>query len=183
MGRPRLYQYPIVDFSKYPIEEVKEACRAAFDAVRVVPRFVEASNETKLIPQLDNEVVFAICERIAEGESLRNICKDEEMPKLSHLLAVAAENKVVGKLIEQAMRMRALAMGDDVVSEAERGQKEDDSAVAVASRKLLIDSKKWYASKLAPSLFGDKVEVDAKTTVNVVIRRFEHDAVEKRADA
>jgi hypothetical protein len=80
---------------------------------------------------------------------------------------------VYGKLLDQAMRMRALKYGDEVVSDAEIGLADDALPQQVASRRLLIDAKKWYASKLMPRLFGEKVEVDSKTTVNVVIRRFE----------
>lgn len=163
-----------IDWSMYSKDELREAYRQVMDARKGKVNFIVASSDPKLLPQITQETIFEICERIAEGESMSAICTgDCGMPKLSHLLANAVESPVYGKLLDQAMRMRALKYGDDVVSDAEEGLTADALPQNVASRRLLIDAKKWYASKLMPRLFGEKLEVDSKTTVNVVIRRFE----------
>lgn len=173
-GRPA----PQVDLSKYTKAQIQEAYKMAVAAKAVRTVFVKASTDKREVAQLPDDLLFDICDRIAEGESLREICKEEGMPRLSAILAVAMENATTGKLLQQAMRMRAIALGDEVVSDAKLGMTEDQTAQAVASRRLMIDSKKWYASKLAPALFGDKIEVDSKTQVNIVIRRFESDAID-----
>lgn len=176
--------YPFVDLSQFSEAQIAEAWRYADRAVRMRVSLVAAHRSTtdkSALPQLPDDVIFAVCDRIAEGETLRDICRDDAMPRLSHLLAIAAENKVVGRLLEQAMRMRALAFGDEVVQEAESVRGSDNSAEVAAAR-LIADSKKWYAGKLMPNLFGEKPEDERKLTVNVVLRRFESDPIEVKGE-
>lgn len=52
---------------------------------------------------------------------------------------------------------------DDILFD-EHGNKKIDAG-AVAHRRLQVDSRKWYASKLAPKIYGDKV--DHKHDVNI----------------
>lgn len=99
------------------------------------------------------EIAAAICDRLATGESLRSICRDEDMP---------AEATVRGWVVDdlngfsaQYTRSRDIgldAIADEVfeISDNERGDPTRD--------RLRFDARRWYLSKLAPKRYGDKVQ-------------------------
>jgi len=120
----------------------------------------------------------AICEALAEGESLRAICAADEMP---HRATVFRWLYAVPSFRDQYARARdeqAETLADDIVSIADEqctmvradkhGAKADDEAgdvevvfdaTAVARNRLRIDARKWVASKLKPKKYGDKLEL------------------------
>lgn len=128
------------------------------------------------------EVFTAICERIAEGESLRAICCDEAMPNTSSVMrwlaAEGAEN-----LREQYARARD-AQADyifdeilDIADDATNDWMEvngDDGAYRlngehVQRSRLRIDARKWMAGKLRPKKYGDKLDLNHGGSVSVTL--------------
>lgn len=117
------------------------------------------------------ETADAICERIADGESLRAICRDDSMPSrmsvfrwLNDPERESFRNQYARAREEQAefyaesiveisdeTSVEATYKGDEVVL--------DLSSAAIARNRLRVDARKWYASKLAPKKFGDKLEL------------------------
>lgn len=117
------------------------------------------------------EVFDTICERLADGESLRAICRDEDMPAAGTVCRWLAEDEE-GKLREQYARARELqadALFDDVLDIAddarndwmERRGEEDAGWQAngehIQRSRLRIDARKWMAGKLRPKVYGEKV--------------------------
>lgn len=114
------------------------------------------------------EVADAICERLAEGESLRAICKDEAMPGASTVLGWLKDDALT-PFAEQYARAREtgyqlladeiLEISDDsqgdVVVDGQGNERTD--AERVARSKLRVDSRKWLLSKMLPKVYGDKI--------------------------
>lgn len=114
-------------------------------------------------------VALAICERIANGESVRTICKDEHMPCAATVFKwLADESKAT--FTEQYTRARdaqadyyaeqIIQIADDGANDTyvdDDGKTRTDQDVIARSR-LRVDARKWYASKLAPKKYGDKIE-------------------------
>lgn len=110
-----------------------------------------------------------ICERIAAGESLRGICKDDDMPAASTVFRWLAENKAFQEQYAHAREEQAETLVDEIVAIA------DESAVivkhegedvqlgldptAIARNRLRVDARKWVASKLKPKKYGEKVAI------------------------
>lgn len=116
------------------------------------------------------EMADTICERIAMGESLRAICRDDGMPALS---TVFRWLNVVEGFSDQYARAReeqAEAFADEIVAiadEAEATVKHEGEDVklsldptAVARNRLRVDARKWVASKLKPKKYGEKVQTE-----------------------
>jgi hypothetical protein len=124
----------------------------------------------------------AICERIAKGESLRTICEDSAMPAASSVYKWLGEHEEFAEQYARAREEQAdlyaseiVAIADEEVtmvrrSKHQHGAKpEDDSdendievvfdSAAVARNRLRVDARKWYASKLAPKKYGEKVAI------------------------
>ena len=111
-----------------------------------------------------------ICNRLANGESLRAICRDEKMPDRSTVIEWANDPK--HPFSDQYARAREVAyleMADELLEIA------DDSTVDYMTRKrgdeeievvnsdhitrsrLRVDTRKWMLSKMLPKVYGDKI--------------------------
>ncbi len=110
-----------------------------------------------------------ICERIADGEPLRSVCRDAAMPDKSTVLRWLCndENAEFRDQYAYAREMQAdglfdeaLEIADDVSddwTEDKDGKKVFDHEHVQRSR-LRVDTRKWAAGKLAPKVYGDKMQ-------------------------
>lgn len=114
----------------------------------------------------------AICARLAEGESLRSICKAEGMPHESTVRSWVVDDikgfsthyaraRDIGL---DALADEALEISDNAANDwMERHGEEDAGWQAngdhIARSRLRVDTRKWYLSKLAPKRYGDKLEL------------------------
>lgn len=97
------------------------------------------------------ELGETICTRLAEGESLRAICSDSEMPS----------RETVRRWLEadEAFRVQyARARDEQAHSIAEAALNDALSAPDAALGRLAFDARRWFAGKLLPKVYGDKVE-------------------------
>src|SRR5580704_13515149 len=119
-----------------------------------------------------DEIADAICLRIAEGESLREICKDDGMPdKVTALRWLQKpqyaefRTQYARAREEQADRFadEILEIADDSTGDVEILPVTDGVAAEVVNHeniqrsRLRVDARKWAASKLAPKKYGDRV--------------------------
>lgn len=118
------------------------------------------------------EIAREICERLAAGESLRSICRDEGMPPESTVRQWYVDD-VEGFAAQYA---RAREIGLDVMAEEtleiadtpQVGVRSEESADGfkevredmLGHRRLQVDTRKWYLSKLAPKKYGDKTSME-----------------------
>lgn len=94
---------------------------------------------------------------MAEGESLRKICRDAEMPGISEVMRWANENADFREQYTRAFSMRADAKFeelDDVAEDAVNA----DSAIKVQGLRLKADNIKWQLARMNAKKYGDKIE-------------------------
>lgn len=128
-------------------------------------------NSTKFSQEIFDE----ICVRIAEGESLRKICKDEKMPSLVAVWKWLNNSEELVKQYTRAREEQAETLVDEIIDISD--EKKDDTFLdkdgnevinheAIARSRLRVDSRKWIASKLKPKRFGDytKIQAEVKDT-------------------
>lgn len=135
-------------------------------------------------PSKCTEVTFVkICELIANGKGLVEICRADNMPHRSTVMRWLAEDESLRKRYMEAHELQADYYGDEIIEIADedvslvrldrhygkdkkrrQGNAEDGNyievtfdAAAVAHKKLRIDARKWKAARLAPKKWGDKV--------------------------
>lgn len=115
------------------------------------------------------EIADAICERLADGESLRSICRDENMPNVSTVLRWLSTNENFCAQYAHARELQADALADQildisntpVMGEIETKKEwgtEIKRADMIEHRRLQIDARKWYAGKLRPKVYGNNIE-------------------------
>ena len=105
--------------------------------------------------EFSQELFDAICDRIANGESLRSICKDADMPNAGSVCRWMAQDEsgLLGEQYARARQAQAEVIADEVVDIADS---EEDPAKA----RVRIDARKWYAGKMKPKVYGDKIDVN-----------------------
>jgi len=107
-----------------------------------------------------------ICKRIAEGESLRSICRDEKMPNERTVRSWALDT--TSPFFPQYARAREIAyhsMADELLEIAddgtndwmERNGDEVQNGEAMARSRLRVDTRKWMLSKMLPKIYGEKI--------------------------
>jgi hypothetical protein len=115
----------------------------------------------------------AICTRISVGESMRSICRDDDMPALTTVMYWLndPDKEDFLKQYKGAKDIQADLMAEDIVDIAddstndymmkERGDYYENSLNAenIQRSRLRVDARKWVASKLKPKKYGDKLDV------------------------
>lgn len=97
------------------------------------------------------EVANEICRCILEGESLRKICGEDEMPDRTTVLRWLDEREGFAAKYARARELQADYM-DDLILEAADAADEDNAA----AQRVKIAAYQWRASKLKPKRYGDK---------------------------
>lgn len=97
-----------------------------------------------------------VCDRIADGESLRNIAADSlvSAPTLLKWLSSEPERRA---RYDQARLDRAHRFVDEIV---ELSDVSIGDPINTAARRLQIDTRKWVAGKLYPRVYGDKLQTE-----------------------
>lgn len=118
-----------------------------------------------------------ICKRIAEGNSLRSIVKEEGMPSASSICRWLLDDtkKEFWEQYEKARNIQAELMFEELLDIAddgsndfmERMSKEGEGYVtanpeAIGRSRLRVDTRKWYLSKVLPKKFGEKLDLTSK---------------------
>lgn len=111
----------------------------------------------------------SICLRMAEGESLRKICLDKKMPDKATVMRWLDSNKDFRDQYARARELQADLLVDQMLEIADTPQEgvktkvSDDGTTETTTgdmiehRRLRVDVRKWYAGKVAPKKYGDKL--------------------------
>lgn len=108
------------------------------------------------------EVADDICSLLMTGESLRSICKRTGMPSLSTVTLWLTKHEEFSVQYARAREIQAEVLAEDAMNIADAAVEE---AAAVAKARLQVDARKWYAGKVAPKKYGDRVQHDQNITI------------------
>jgi len=123
------------------------------------------------------ELSYSICERLASGESMRSVSRDDAMPCMATLFKWLSENEAFSEQYAKAKGESADALVEDMLDIADNQVEQPllvdglplqidgkpvmvKDAVSVNHAKLRVDVRKWAASKLKPKKYGDKVDLN-----------------------
>lgn len=120
--------------------------------------------------EFSQELFDRICERIAEGESLRAICEEPDMPARVNVIRWLEKDEALRNQYARARELQADHEFDEIKAIADLADPED---VNVA--RLRIDARKWRAGKLRPKVYGDKVDLSGNVGFSVTIAREDAD--------
>ena len=95
-------------------------------------------------------IAAEILGQISEGNSLRAICKASKMPSCSTVFLWLSKYPEFSDQYARAREEQADAIADECLDIAEN---EPD----VQRARLKIDVRKWFASKMKPRKYGDRI--------------------------
>lgn len=108
-----------------------------------------------------DDLAAEICGRLAEGESMRSISRDDAMPSMFTLFKWLRDNDEFSKQYARAKEESADSHADkieDIANGVLEGRFDPQAA------RVAMDGFKWTASKLKPKKYGDKIDVSAHVT-------------------
>ena len=112
--------------------------------------------------ELTTELTDQICQELMNGQPLTRICSKKELPSLATINRWIAKHPSFAKQITNARRVGTQYYLDKMIEELETMSAKD---VGIVREKL--HHYRWLASKLLPSLYGDKQEVVQDTKVTI----------------
>jgi hypothetical protein len=121
----------------------------------------------------NQSIADAICVRISQGESLRSIVKDEEMPSQSVVYLWLQQKPDFLEQYARAREEQADTLADEIVDIADERPEVNElidkktgevlsidlSSSYIAWQKNRIEARKWTAMKLRPKKYGEKLEL------------------------
>jgi hypothetical protein len=97
-----------------------------------------------------DEIAQEICERIANGETLTEICRDEDMPGRSTVTEwLMYDREGFSGLYAQARAIQAIHEDDESKEIA------DNLAILPEHKRIMIDTRKWRAERLNRRVYGN----------------------------
>lgn len=109
-----------------------------------------------------------ICQQLANGENIKDICKTPGFPTLSVFSKWMQDPEFKGR-VSEARAMRAEVLKEEVLYQADQAIAEAEPEQSVAARKLKVDALKWVASVDSPDRFGNKTKVENSSTSTILI--------------
>ncbi len=122
------------------------------------------------------KIADIICERLADGESLRSICEDDDMPTKTSVFRWLKSNEEFRDQYTLAREAQADTLFDDIIDIADDGRNdwmerrgEEDAGWQangenIRRSQVRIEARKWMAGKLRPKKYGEKLEVEHGVT-------------------
>lgn len=116
------------------------------------------------------DIAKSICDRLAHGQSLREICRDDKMPGLTTVMTWLRKHEEFRAQYTLAREDQADYLFDEIVEIADDGTNDwmlrqhgegDEAEVPnhehINRSRLRIDTRKWAASKLSPKKYGERI--------------------------
>ncbi len=127
------------------------------------------------------ETADAICDRLACGESLRAICRDEGFPSeatvrgwvkddVSAFAAQYARAREIGYdcMAEQILELADKSRLGRKVVRSKNGIETTESDMVERTR-LQIEARKWLLSKMLPKRYGEKLQTEHSGSIGVTV--------------
>lgn len=118
-----------------------------------------------------DKIAEAICERIAAGETLRDICATDGYPSKSTIFRWTVKNPDFRALYTEAMRWRSQGRADEIIEIADDGSQDWETVLeaegaavqrlnkeAIARSKLRIQCRQWLLERELPKKYGANPE-------------------------
>ena len=126
----------------------------------------------------NEEITAIMCERVAAGESVRDITSDPDMPCMTSFFRWLNKYEAFREQYAIAKELGAEALFADILSIADDGRNDwmekldkqgeaygwGVNGEAIARSRLRVDSRKWYLSKVLPKVYGDKQQIETTHT-------------------
>lgn len=114
------------------------------------------------------EVADVLCQRIADGENVLDVCDDPNMPAWSTLCGWRLRNPEFASAYARARVASAEALEMAALRKSTEAT-DKDTAAAV---RVQVDAMKWAAAKRNPRIYGERIDVnhEGKITLEGLVK-------------
>ncbi len=143
---------------------------SAFDPFNMTGATMSESSKIGRPSSYSDDLADIICERLADGQSLRTICADEAMPSQSMVFRWLADDRHVAfrEQYAKAREAQADTLADEILDIADDArndwmQREEGlafNAEHVQRSRLRVEARKWLAGKMRPKKYGDSARLE-----------------------
>jgi hypothetical protein len=125
------------------------------------------------------ELCKEICERMAEGETLTNICRDADMPAWTAVHDWKQADESFRQALTRAREQQAEVWAEEIMSISD-----DDLPTheAIGRARLRMQSRQWLAGKYNPQFADKPTQVGVNVGVQVVLPEVERQKLIERRD-
>ena len=141
------------------------------------------------------QLVDEICAKLAEGNSMRSVCREKDMPSMATVFRWLREKPEFQEQYARAKEESADALFDEIQDIADDGSndwmerldKEGENngwqlnGEHVQRSKLRVDTRKWMMAKMKPKKYGDKTILAGDKDNPVQVRTITADMSEQEA--
>jgi hypothetical protein len=107
------------------------------------------------------ELADTICAKLARGESMRTVCKDDALPSME---AIFCWLRTKPEFLQQYTRAKQEAADSfieemhDISDASAEIVGDGHDAARINAARLRVDTRKWIASKLKPKKYGERMQ-------------------------
>ena len=112
------------------------------------------------------EIADEICERLGDGETLSQICRDDHMPERRSVFRWIDSRPAFAEMYATA-RLRQADKHYDELVEAARAARELTDTAKVQAARLHIDTLKWASARLRPEQYAEESRKMVKLDVGM----------------
>lgn len=131
--------------------------------------YLEKDLEIERFPTIyqkyDGVICDLVCQKIAEGLPITDVCKLPGFPPYGVLMRWRREHSEFNEAYERARRDRVEVFFDKAIAAAEAAETKDEAQVA----KVKVDAYKWAAEKSDPDKMAGKQQQSGNGQVMIVI--------------
>lgn len=120
-----------------------------------------------------------ICEGIAKGRSLVRICEEEGMPTPRTVYSWLRTKDEFLQNYTRAKEDQADYLAENTLEVS------DDMDIDPQHKRIMVDTRKWLASKFKPKKYGEKIAVsgDPENPLTMLIKEISGNTLRPRDDA
>ncbi len=124
------------------------------------------------------ELSDELCNRLADGQSLRTVCLADDMPSKAAVFMWLRLYPEFAQAYSRAVEARSDALVEEILDIADDGtndwmeQQEGENVgwkmngEHIQRSRVRIDTRKWIAGKMRPKKYGDKLDLTGALTLN-----------------
>ena len=127
--------------------------------------------------RLDATLIRDICGFVACGGSLRAFCEQPNTPHIGSVIEWLARGEKDGGIFREfqeqyarALQAACAAVSGDIIAIADKATDSDSASAA----RVQIDARKWWLSKVKPSVYGDNVGLNVGGGAGITITLERH---------
>lgn len=115
-------------------------------------------------------ILKQVCRAISKGDSVQEACREAGI-RAARLHEWTREDSVLAGMYARAREQQAHSLAERAIAVSREAFGRDTAGVQAA--RLEVDTLKWYVSKIAPKLYGERlvVEDEGEKTIRVVFEQ------------